>query len=298
MKSRVLRQCVQIAFLSSLIGFAQDARAQGSLGGLTLWAEESKEVLAQWRTGAPLPTNAFAQLIVSATTTAAPPLHFGSAQGIASNWYILDTAKVPRPGRIIGYHPQGGSNALYCTVRVLMPNGPYAGDRFRIPNPTPSNGLWIAQTTPKPWTGSFYFHIDASLWTNVTLDPNQDTDGDGMTDAVEWRHFNDPVAETPAGDADGDGVNNVDELLTVTDPTNAQSFLRIDAWPDDEAVTLSWFAQTGLVYGVERSVGGPGDGMFEPIVGPVSVESAGLVATNLPRLEAAATYRLVAAPPP
>ncbi len=52
----------------------------------------------------------------------------------------------------------------------------------------------------------------------VTIPP--DTDGDGLPDWWEERHFGGPTAADPDEDADGDGLTNMEEFLLGTDPTN------------------------------------------------------------------------------
>jgi len=227
-------------------------------------------------------------------------MDFGYAHGVPTNWYILDTAKVARPGKIVGYSPAGGTTSLWCTVRVLMPAAPYTGNRFVIPNPSVSNGLWMAQTPPRSWRSEFLFHILQGMWSFVSLSAQTDTDGDGMADAVEWRHFNHPTDESPEGDADEDGVANADELLTQTDPTNSLSYFRVDAIPSDDGggISISWLAQTGLIYGVETSPGFmDGEWAFSAFLSNISVSAPGVYATNLPGLDPSALYRLVATPP-
>ena len=65
---------------------------------------------------------------------------------------------------------------------------------------------------------------------NFFGDPwNYDGDGDGMGDPWEILHFTNDTAATALGDADSDGANNWQEWVAGTDPTNAQSFLLIEA---------------------------------------------------------------------
>ncbi len=53
----------------------------------------------------------------------------------------------------------------------------------------------------------------------VTIDPTQDSDGDGMTDIDEIKYGLNPNVNDAEQDLDGDGVTNKDELDAGTDPT-------------------------------------------------------------------------------
>ena len=50
-----------------------------------------------------------------------------------------------------------------------------------------------------------------------------DTDGDGMSDEFEQRHFGNPTAADPEADNDGDGALNREEYLAGTNPRDASS---------------------------------------------------------------------------
>ena len=52
----------------------------------------------------------------------------------------------------------------------------------------------------------------------ITVNPVDDTDGDGMLDAWEMDHFG-TLDRDGTGDFDGDGISDLDEFLNETDPT-------------------------------------------------------------------------------
>jgi len=274
--------------------------ATGQLAGMTTWAEADRAVKAKSHTNQDLPTNMIVQLIASTTETGRPPVHIGYPHGLDTNWFILDTAKVARPGMIIGYSPIGGSTSLTLTVRVIRPAGTYHGDRFRLPNPSVSNALWVAQTMPKKWSDSFLFHIEQSMWTLHVFDPSQDSDSDGMTDLQEWRYFNDPSTEASA-DADNDGVSNLDELRSATNPTNPLSYLAVSTLPPEsveaQGVRLAWYAETNLAYGIDVSTNYAGSGwVFFPVISQLVAAVPGIVVTNLPDNAPGSIFRLSAQP--
>ena len=81
---------------------------------------------------------------------------------------------------------------------------------------------------------------------------------------------------SPYVDSDGDGASNLDEFLAGTDPTNANSVLRIRLQQTHQGPVLSWNTQPGLVYqpqssanlsvwsnlGSPRFAAGPVDSMY------------------------------------
>jgi len=283
-----------------LMGRAFTAECPGAANN-TKWAESDYYQRAKDPNDLDLGTNAVVQLICSGTVTSAPTLHFGYPSGVDTNWFILDTAKVSRPGFIIGYSPSGGVSSLHCVVRVLLPAGPYAGDGNTIPNPAVSNGLWMAQTAPSPWHGDIPFHIDASLWSFVALDAQQDTDGDGLKDRWEWKHFNHPTASEPGDDPDSDTVINIDEQAAVTNPNDSNSFLRVEGMPASETeggVRLAWRAQSNVSYGVDWSTGlVEGSWSFVNLFSNIVLPGTSLFVTNVPEASASAFFRLLVYPP-
>ena len=54
--------------------------------------------------------------------------------------------------------------------------------------------------------------------------PEQDSDGDGMSDAFETTHGLNPAVDDAAGDLDGDGISNLQEFLDGTDPAPPEDF--------------------------------------------------------------------------
>jgi len=89
----------------------------------------------------------------------------------------------------------------------------------------------------------------------------EDTDGDQMEDAWEMAFF-DTLDRDGTGDADGDGLTDADEYRTGTDPTNEGSVLRVLALSalGDGDVKLIWSAEPGRPYRVQykEEAGTPG----------------------------------------
>jgi hypothetical protein len=71
----------------------------------------------------------------------------------------------------------------------------------------------------------------------------------------EWmtRYFGGDMFSWPSpnSDSDGDGASNLYEFLAGTDPTNANSVLRVQLQSSPQGLFLSWNTQAGLIYKVQ-----------------------------------------------
>jgi hypothetical protein len=61
-----------------------------------------------------------------------------------------------------------------------------------------------------------------ATWSFTISTQTEDTDGDGLPDDWEISHFGD-LSQNPGNDSDGDGLTNVQEYNLDTDPTNADT---------------------------------------------------------------------------
>jgi CSLREA domain-containing protein len=104
----------------------------------------------------------------------------------------------------------------------------------------------------------------------VVLNPEDDTDGDGLPNGWEQRYRLDPLdprgSNGPTSDLDGDGQTALEEFLAGTDPTDAASsfrFLSIAVQGDD--VRLRWFTAGGRTNALETASEPGGNTDFIPI---------------------------------
>jgi hypothetical protein len=101
--------------------------------------------------------------------------------------------------------------------------------------------------------------------TNVTLDVALDLDGtprplDGDADGVTAFDIGCYEVYNAAGDSDGDGMTDRDEGIADTDPTDANSVLRITAISNNSPVTVFFESSASRLYSLQgRSVLDAGD---------------------------------------
>ena len=84
---------------------------------------------------------------------------------------------------------------------------------------------------------------------------DEDVNGDNLPDDWQTQYWGANSAAWPRGtvDGDGDGASNEQEFLAGTDPTDSQSVLRVRMLISDQGNRLSWNAQPGLIYQVQKS---------------------------------------------
>lgn len=100
-----------------------------------------------------------------------------------------------------------------------------------------------------------------------------DTDGDGLADAWEQQYFGGLTAN-PDEDPDGDGMTNLREYLAGTNPVDAQSrFEVVEINPLPAGIQIRWSSQPNRSYRVRRS----GTLLADPSV--YQIVQSGLAAT-------------------
>lgn len=78
-----------------------------------------------------------------------------------------------------------------------------------------------------------------------------DRDRDGLSDRFEQTFFGDSLIADRDADSDGDGMSNGQEQTAGTDPTNAASYLKVDAIAAGGPTMLSFGAISNRTYSVE-----------------------------------------------
>ncbi len=97
----------------------------------------------------------------------------------------------------------------------------------------------------------------------VTIDPSQDSDGDGMSDVDEIKYGLNPDVNDAEQDLDGDGVTNQDELDAGTDPTKDDYPPANFTVPADKTINSSGLL-TAVDLGIATTVDGK-DGVISAI---------------------------------
>jgi hypothetical protein len=138
--------------------------------------------------------------------------------------------------------------------RRLRPLIEYVGPR--------SGNLEGFALTPTAGTNHWCFLTDddnldgeAILWFRQFL-PQEDTDGDSLSDDWELRCWGTTTYTTGSADSDLDGMTNAQEQTAGTDPTDPSSVFRLlSAVPtaDKSALVLRWSSVSGRTYEVRQS---------------------------------------------
>jgi len=79
-----------------------------------------------------------------------------------------------------------------------------------------------------------------------------DRDLDGIPDKYELLYSGSPTNMVPSDDPDYDGMDNMSEWIAQTNPTNSESYFRIDSiLTSSQEVTISWISASNRIYSVE-----------------------------------------------
>ena len=144
-----------------------------------------------------------------------------------------------------------------------------------------AGGTLIVDTLVITNDGAQFMYIGGTLiYRNLQLDPNQDTDSDGMPNGWEQAHGLDPLNPDDAdADADHDGMSNLQEYLAGTNPTNAASCFKITSVTMTNGnIRVNWSAVGGKSYVLQtNSIMGSAFADASPVI---AVPGTGTTATN------------------
>jgi T5SS/PEP-CTERM-associated repeat protein len=95
------------------------------------------------------------------------------------------------------------------------------------------------------------------IYGSAVLNPNDDTDGDGIPNGYEQAHGLDPLNAADANlDSDGDGLSNLQEFLAGTDATNSASAFRITSvLRTNNDIRITWMMGSGKTNALQRTAG-------------------------------------------
>ena len=118
--------------------------------------------------------------------------------------------------------PSGYGEGEFILGTTNVTTSPLDQARFdaTVPAPDPLPDYYAATAT----------HLASGDTSEFSHFAMLDSDGDGMPDGWEQRHFGGATAGDPAGHGDDDGIPNLDEFNADTDPTDGDSFLHIVAF--------------------------------------------------------------------
>ena len=107
-----------------------------------------------------------------------------------------------------------------------------------------------------PWTNYTFIVTNRSRPGGILSAPARiayvaDTDADGLPDHWEQSSFGSVTGATASADPDNDDMTNLEEYIAGTDPTNASSYLKIDALTGPPSAVASFIAVSNRTYTVE-----------------------------------------------
>jgi hypothetical protein len=102
------------------------------------------------------------------------------------------------------------------------------------------------------------------------ISPNADSDGDGMPDYWEQWHWGN-LTPSPEDDKDGDGASNAMEFAANTQPTRAESVARLEIGRAESGepqlrLNVSEGRRYTLEHSAEDSLQGPWTAVSEPLL--------------------------------
>jgi hypothetical protein len=168
---------------------------------------------------------------------------------VASNLTVNVVGDQPSQLQMIGFDSNG--NALTYMTNTFPLRG-------LLSSLDAANGT-ILYTPARGYRGLDHFtysvndgFVDSSTATfNLNVTPPTDGNADGLPDAWAAQYG----ITDPNGDADGDGQSNIAEYFANTNPTNANSILRIlsGVYQADGHFVLTWSSIGGTRYRVQFS---------------------------------------------
>jgi hypothetical protein len=174
----------------------------------------------------------------------------GPARQGNDDWYRID---VPRPWMRIAATAEFSHAAGDIDLALHNPNG------ARV---AASEGLTDREvvTYDAPTAGPHYLRLfygnACNVYDLVVHLVALDSDGDGLPDWWEERHFGGRTNAIATADADDDGMTAVEEFWAGTDPTNRASLLRLrmpQADVESFGIRVEWPSATGRQYHLLRA---------------------------------------------
>jgi Bacterial TSP3 repeat len=144
--------------------------------------------------------------------------------------------------------PEPGVTGTVATVFLTTPATSYRRVTVTLDGQALSLVGSAGDFAPLPSDRGRTERIDLQLGTAL-----EDSDGDGLGDAWERQFFGD-LSANPDEDPDGDGMTNLQEFRAGTNPKDAQSRLEfVEISPQPGGIRVRWSSQPDHSYRIRRS---------------------------------------------
>ena len=185
---------------------------------------------------------------------------------------------------------QGEAEIWLGSTTVPLDVGGAGAYNVTFPRTAPG-GYLVSSTATDPVLGTSEFS------NSQTVQPSTDTDNDGLPDFWEALYpdcLNPVVADPPDEDCDGDGFTNLQEYIAGTNPTEANSALRVlNLTIDGNGASVEFIGIVGRQYGLERQVS-LSNGEWERVVTATPEADGQVTLTDPDPPSGNAFYRIVA----
>jgi hypothetical protein len=146
----------------------------------------------------------------------------------------------------------GTPRQYYLVAGLTAQAASQTPNKFRVTHDTESSST--GENSVNDFPLRLKFAESGVSTTTRAVDPDADSDGDGMPDGWEFMNFGDPTNAPPDGNADGDDMTNIEEFIADTNPKNAMSQLQIVSIKRaSPAIVIFGLVSTSRVYNLEVS---------------------------------------------
>jgi len=170
----------------------------------------------------------------------------------SSQWRTYQPATDPAQARFAGNDYDGYASARLISTWQQIPRKQFSGGSFDGYASSKRFSSW-QQTQPRRFLGSSFDGYDRCTFLGIPNWTLGDTDGNGLPDWWELKHFGVLTGTNPNADPDHDGASNLFEYLTGMNPTNAVSCFHITRLTPGSPNKIFVYCAPGYFYTLQQA---------------------------------------------